>query len=103
MKYAEQVCSFWPVMRVSVSTWTPTSMDERKTRLTDDREYDQLPDPHGMQEVKAVDRRRDAGPAGVPDRRHGGREVDQVHDFPAEDVSQTVGVGGQRQFRVLGD
>ena len=37
VRYAEHVCSRSPVIRFSVSTFTPTSMDVRNTRFTEER------------------------------------------------------------------
>jgi hypothetical protein len=56
-----------------------------------------------MEEVEAVHRCCDAGPAGVADGGHSGGKVDEVHDFAAEDVAEPIGVVGESDLGVLGE
>ena len=97
------MCSFAPVSRFSVSTWTPTSIDVRNTRLTDDRSTINCPMRTGCRKCRLSTDAVTHGPPRVADRGHRGGQVHQVHHFSAEDVAQAIGVVGQRQFRVFGD
>ena len=61
----------------------------------------QLADADGVKEVKAIDGSGDDGVAGMAHGGHGAGEVDEVHDFAAEDGAEAVGVVGKGEFGVF--
>ncbi len=54
-----------------------------------------------MNEIHMIDRRRDHDVTAMPGGRDGAGEIDDVHDFAAEQIAEPVGVVGQSEFRIL--
>ena len=93
----------FPVSRSSIQTFTPTSIEVLNARFTLARRADELADLDRVNKLHLIDGGGDHGVAGVT---HGGDcsgQIDQVHDFAAEEVAERVGIVGQGEFRVVRD
>jgi len=55
-----------------------------------------------VKELKAVDGNRDYGKSRMANGGHGSGQIDQMHDFAAENISQKVNVVGKREFGIFG-
>jgi hypothetical protein len=56
-----------------------------------------------MQEAHVIDGSGHHRAPGVADSGQRCRDIDQMHYFSAQDISQRIGVVGKREFRILGD
>jgi len=56
---------------------------------------------HRVQKIHVIDGGRHHGASRMPYGRQRAREIHQVHDLPAENVAQPIGIIGERKLRIF--